>query len=241
VIQEKKVGFAIGRNFTDAQERLAAERDRVAQMLLDAAPPSEMWAAPVAPARGTMRLQDSYSIQPGGTRKREDPHWVEASVLESMVAIARDRHVEREIEGPFVPPFTPGQIAVARDYRILVDWRNGSGVKCSSLEAGRAGGGGSGLFIDSFIDSGRWLTELQRRIGDGVALSVRRHMDRDNGRRNISVRRLVDLVVLQDKVISVVLQGHGWGRQTKHIKLCREAIQGALDRMMGYRDLGGAR
>lgn len=214
---------------------LRAEAARVAEMVGRAVPPADMAAAPAAPARGTMRLQQNFVVQPGGTRRADGAHWREACALEVMVAQAVRRHEERLTTAPFVAPFTPGQIAVAGDYRALVEWREGSGIKCASLEAGRAGGGGSGLFIDTYIEQGNWLAELRQRIGSGVALAVRRHMDRDNARRNILDRALVDMVVLDGTDLTAVLRAHGWVKSTRNLRDLRMALCASLDRMMGYR------
>ena len=213
--------------------RMQGEGVAVARMLQDATPPPVMRSAPVAPARGTMRLQADFVVATGGTRRRDGGHWVDMCQLEVMVARAAARQVGQD--AAFVPPFSPGQIAVARDYRALSEQREGSALRCASLEAGR-GGGGSGLFIDAFIQQGQWLEELHRRIGAGVAMDVRRHMDRGNARRTIRVREALDLVVLSDRSISAVLERFGWGLEFKHRKVLRAQLVGALDRMQGYRD-----
>jgi hypothetical protein len=220
-------------------KRMADEGKSVASMLDRAVPLPGMGAAPVAPARvfGPMRVEQSWDVMPGGTRRRAGTHGVEMCQLEVMVAHAARRHAERTPDAPFVPPFTSSQIAVARDYRALVEWRDGSALRCSSLEAGRStGAGGSGLFIDSFIQQGRWLAELQARIGNGVAMDVRRHMDRDNARRPISVRALVDMVVVAGQDLTQVLQRFGWAAKGEARKALRLSLVGALDRMQGYRE-----
>ena len=180
-----------------------------------------------------MRVQADFVVATGGTRRRDGGHWVDMCQLEVMVARAAVRHGGQDVA--FVPPFTPGQIAVARDYRALSEQREGSALRCASLEAGR-GGGGSGLFIDAFIQQGLWLAELHRRIGTGVAMDVRRHMDRGNVARTIPVREALDLVVLSDRSVSAVLTRFGWITAFKHRKVLRAQLVGALDRMQGYRD-----
>lgn len=228
---------AMDTNGFDWRKRLAREAARVADLVAGATPPAEMAAAPVAPARGTMRLQASYVAAPGGTRRRDGAHWREACALEVMVAQALLRHEARGLDPDrFVPPFTPGQIAVAGDYRALVEWREGSAIKCASLEAGRAGGGAGGLFIDTFIDQGRWLAELHARIGAGAAMVPQRSMDRGNARRRIPDRALVDQVVLQSRDLSAVLRRYGWAEKGSNRRALREALSAALDRMMGYSD-----
>ncbi len=215
--------------------RREAEVGRIEGIKAKAAPPEMMSAAPVAPARGPQQMVQNFSVTTGGMRRTEGGHWVELSPLASAVVTARLRHEGKGTEAPFVAPYTPGQIAVAEDYAALVEWRQGSALKCASLEAGR-GGSGSGVYIDSFIQQGLWLAELQRRIGDGVAMDIRRHMDRGNARRRITVRAAVDMVVLAGQDLSAVLQRFGWSAAGQHRNELRAHIRGALDRMQGYRE-----
>jgi hypothetical protein len=239
-MSERAKGFGLSStifNPISGAARLVCEAKAVASMLDRATPHPGMGAAPVAPARGTMRIEQSWDVLPGGTRKKAGTHGVDMCQLEVMVAQAARRHAERTPDAPFVPPFTSSQIAVARDYRALVEWREGSALRCSSLEAGRStGAGGSGLFIDSFIQQGRWLAELHRRIGHALAMDVRRHMDRDNARRPITVRAVVDMVVVAGQDLSGVLSRFGWQADGKNRKTLRSHLVGALDRMQGYRE-----
>lgn len=223
------------------QNRMQAEALRVRAMLAEALPPPGMRAAPVAPARGPQQLVPNFSVTGGGMRRVEGAHWQGLSPLAAAVAQARLRHEARCPDAAFVPPYGPGQIAVAEDYAALVEWRAGSALRCASLEGGRSGGGGAGLYIDSFIDQGKWLSELHRRIGDGVAMSPRRHMDRGNGRRAITVRVAVDLLCLQGVAVKAILRRFGWTADMKDQRALRSAICGALDRMQGYADKPDAR
>lgn len=220
-----------------AHIRLLDEAGRVNAVLDQAVPPPSMGAAPIAPARGPMRIERSWDVLPGGTRRRAGSHGVDMCQIEVMVAHAQRRHIDRTPDAPFVPPFSASHIAVARDYRALVEWREGSALRCASLEAGRnTGSSGSGLFIDTFMQQGQWLAELHRRIGDGVAMDVRRHMDRGNTRRPIGVRALVDMVIVGDQDLTTVLQRFGWFADGKNRKVLKTQLVAALERMMGYRD-----
>lgn len=224
------------------RKRLADQAAGLARIKADAAPPAAMGAAPVAPARGPQHLVPSFTVTTGGMRRVEGAHWRGLSPLASAVAQARLRHEARGTDAPFVAPFGPGQVTMAEDYAALVEWREGSALKCASLEGRRGGGGGgSGIYIDTFVDQGRWLAELQRRIGDGVAMSPRRHMDRGNGRRSITVRVAVDLLCLQGMPVKAILRRFGWVANMKECCSLRAAICGALDRMQGYRDEVGAK
>lgn len=237
---ERPKGFGsapYGFDHAAGQRRLADEAKAVASMLDRAMPHPGMGPVPVAPARGPVRIETAWEVMPGGTRRRTGTRGVEMCQLEVMVAQAAQRHAARDPDAHFVPPFTSTQIAVARDYRTLVEWREGSAMRCASLEAGRnTGSSGGGLFIDAFIQQGRWLSELQARIGDGVAMDVRRHMDRGNSRRRITVRALVDMVVVGGQDLSAVLVRFGWQADGKNRKELRVALVGALDRMQGYKD-----
>jgi hypothetical protein len=239
--QAQNAGFGIagGANGFDllGRDRLEAERARCEAMMAKAAPPVEMQAASVAPARGAMMLQPNFVVMPGGMRRRDGAHWRAAGPLDVMVEQARQRHEAKgKDDEDFSAPFTPSQIAVSEDYRALVERYEAGLCKTSKLEAGRAGSGTSGLAIDTYIQEARWLDELRRRIGDGVTMQVRRHLDRDNARRAIPVRELVDMVLVQGKTLSDVLRAHGWAKTTVHLRMIRGELCAALDRMCGYRD-----
>lgn len=216
---------------------LARQERDASSILARAVPPSDMEVAPVAPARGTMMLEPNWTVAPGGTRKRDGAHWRNAGPLDVMVAQAYMRHESKGgDEETFEAPFTPGQIAVSEDYRALMESHEAGLMKCSSTEAGRAGSGTGGLAIDTYIQNGRWLAELHRRIGNGVTMQVRRHLDRDNARRAIPVRSLVDMVLVHGKTFSDVLAAYGWQAKGETRKILRGELCAALDRMQGYRE-----
>lgn len=233
-----RLGFG-GTNGFDltGRDRLAAEKARCDAMLTRAAPPAEMQAATVAPARGAMMLQPNFVVLPGGTRRRDGAHWRAAGPLSVMVEQARMRHdAKGGDEEAFSAPFSPGQIAVSEDYRALVERQEAGLTTASGFEAGRSRSGGAGLAIDTYIEEGRWLDELRRRIGNGVTMQVRRHLDRDNARRAIPVRVLVDMVLVHGKTLSDVLRAYGWAKKTTHLAMLRGELCAALDRMQGYKD-----
>jgi hypothetical protein len=215
--------------------RLEAEAKQMRAMLIEATPPEAMRAAPVAPARGPQAQVPNFTVTSGGMRRVEGMHWRALSPLAAAVAQARMRHEARNPDAPFVPPYNPAQVAMAELYAALVEWRDGSALKCASLEAGREGGG-SGHFIETFIKRGEQLAQLRERIGDGVAMDVRRHMDRGNGRARITVRAAVDMACLAGVDLTEVLRRFGWAWNGEHRLQLRNAIRGALDRMQGYRD-----
>ncbi|HMO09859.1 MAG TPA: hypothetical protein PKD10_19775, partial [Paracoccaceae bacterium] len=213
--------------------RLQAEGLRLAQMRARAVPPEPMLAAPVAPARGPMILVREIAMVRGSTERAKvtGHHWRGACMLEVMCRQALDRHAG---EGPFLPPFTAGQIATAERYRALVERHGAAGLRCASAETRAAGsGGGDGRgFIDAYLDEGAEIARMLRRIGEGEALSVRRiRPSRREGRRGIGLRALVDDVVLRGRSISAVLRAAGWSVKGDHREALRLALGGALDRM----------
>ena len=230
--------------------RSDAEAGRIATMLAAATPPAAMRAAPVAPARGTMQLAPDFEVMPGGTRRLTGAHWVEPTRLDldNAVAVEAERDRLEEIEAARLAagkaglpggveraarraaPFTSGQVAAAAEYRALVEWREGSPMKCGSLEPGH-GGGTSGLFIDGYIAKGARLSRLVAAIGDGLALDLQRRGGA--ARRAIPVRVAVDMVVLQGASLAEVLRAHGWAAKGDHRAAVREAVCAALDRMQG--------
>lgn len=217
-----------------AHQRITDADAAVAKVLADATPPAQMAAAPVAPARGPQRLVQDYTLHRGGLQGHSGAHWEAMDPLSIMCRRAYERHEASGSDAAFVPPFTPGQIAVGRDYRALVEWRSGSCIKCASLEGGRSGGQG-GLFIDTFLDQGKWLITLRGRIGSGSGLALRRVRPSARGSRaSIPDLALVDMVLLHDRTLSDVLRVHRWVKSTANLSAARQALCGALDRMMGY-------
>jgi len=213
--------------------RLESEARRIEEIKAQASPPPAMAAASVAPARGPQQLVPNFTVTGGGIRRLEGAHWRGLSPLAAAVAQARIRHEARENDAPFVPPYGPGQVAMAEFYAALTEWRNGSAMRCSSFEAGREGGS-SGHFIDTFMQRGLDLRQLHERIGNGLAMVPRRNMDRGNSRRPITVRAVVDMVCIGGLGLAEVLRRFGWEGDGKNCKALRQVLCAALDRMQGY-------
>lgn len=218
----------------EARARLAEADGAVRARMERALPPEPMASAPAAPARGPMQLQPNFEVTRGGIRREAGAHWRGVCQLVAMNAHAAARAEAREVAA--VLPFNAGQIGIAETYRALVEWREGSALKCASLEAGRSGGGGSGLFIDAFIDRGAVLEALRARVGNGYAMRPQRHMDRGNARRAITDRALLDMVVVAGLDLSEVLRRFGWQADGRGRRALRDALCAVLDRMQGYRD-----
>ncbi|WP_052244729.1 hypothetical protein [Mameliella alba] len=217
------------------------------ETVMTASGPRDRRASPVGFDR--LRVGDAFDVMEEQAR-RGWPRVVEAArkAHPDVVAKARARHQALDaarvsrgekpvrfrppkfVEPAFEPPFTPGQVAAARDYAALTERVASSGVKCSSVET--VGGGGGGLSEAVARDMMR-LAALHRRIGDGLAKDAVRP-SKGGMRSAIRVRALVDQVCLGGATISQVLAAHGWGANKRMRALLREALGAALDRMRGY-------
>lgn len=220
-----------------AADRRMAEALRCAAMIEDATPPAECgWLIPAAPARGAFEVfmpkaivrGSEGIIEPTGHAGR---HAVRAAdVFDRMLVSARRRKQDA--------PLTPGQVAIGRCYRDLAEILASDGTKLSRLDAS-FGGGDSGSWMDRRLELSERLATLRRRIGTGTALSVRRIRPSDRGadqRGPIMDRVMVDMICLEGRTLDQVLKAHGWVKDGRTYKAITEALCGALDRMIGYRD-----
>lgn len=207
---------------------------------------------PVAPARGPMGSFRPMELVPGSVgMARDTGHWQRGEdtrrragrlldVFDRIEDQARATHKARSDGagggGAYVPPLSPAQVQIGRDYRDLTERHSAGGVRCASLEtAGRSGGATGGEFIDAFVAEWRRLDALCRRIGAGVAMPIRRIRPSDSGsRRLITDRVLVDSVCLRDMDLGQVLDAQGWSAYGQVREALRRALVAALDRMMGY-------
>ncbi|PKP67931.1 MAG: hypothetical protein CVT83_07595 [Alphaproteobacteria bacterium HGW-Alphaproteobacteria-5] len=222
--------------------RLAASALAVAAIKAAATAPGACGPdIPVAPARGACRVVTPVRMVEGSeARVVADGHRGvgEAAARKGvMLADVFDRMAAwAEARGEALP-FTSGQVAMARLYRNLVERHEAGGMRCSSLETGSAGGGTGGEFIDAYVVAGDEITRLQRRIGTGAAMVVRRVRPSARGgaaRGIITDRELVDAVCLHDRTLSEVLDKHGWAIKGEHRERLRVALAACLDRMQGY-------
>lgn len=132
-------------------------------------------------------------------------------------------------------PFTPQQIEIGRFYRDLNEKHATAGVRCSSLESVSGGSsGGGGEYIDAVLRDRARLEQLRARIGGGAAMIVRRQRQGAAGSKlNISDRRLVDMVCIEEKGMVKILAAHGWAKDGAAVKVLTQALRDALERMMG--------
>lgn len=227
--------------------RLRAEAERMDALRVGAAVPA-VCGEDIAPsvARGAFRVFEPVEMVPGSAFRHRSAGYrgrhalACADVFDRIEASARRWHARRGLDAPFAPPFSPGQVAVARRYRALVEHQAGGGVRGSlaSLDPVGGGDGRGGGFLDAWVAGGQELRGLRKRMLAGaglVVLSPARQRGRDNARRAVMLPQLVDQVCLQDRDLSDVLRAHGWAAgKTLHLRALRDALRGALDRMQGY-------
>jgi hypothetical protein len=217
-----------------------------------------------APARGEMVAFTPYRAEmtEAGPRLRRDGYLARraaraADAFDAMTRQAANRHAalvrQAERAGKaapaWVPPFSVGQVAVAREYAAVVERCAASGVKCASLEALRGAGGGGGDREVAILRDFQRLRWFELRIGNGLAKAMRRFRPsvmrpglgpdaeraaQEDRRRAIFDQALVDMVCVGGMTLSEVLCAHGWGNNSASKVALRGALCAALDRMQGY-------
>ncbi|MDK3017613.1 hypothetical protein [Pseudodonghicola flavimaris] len=190
---------------------------------------------PEAPARGAFRLVQLRRLYPDGAegyRVKDAGHLGRAAICNADVF---DRMAASAARARKPVPLSPGQIAMGRHYRDLVERHACAGLRCSSIEAVRSGGSGQGGgFMDAVLRDREEIAWLHRRIGAGVAMAVRRVRPSARGTRvAIPDRQLVDLVCLEDQALSDVLRAYGWSVYGDTLRGLTGALAAALDRMTG--------
>ncbi|WP_139291284.1 hypothetical protein [Paracoccus sp. SM22M-07] len=217
---------------------MAAEALRLRQAQAAAAIPADCGPdiAP-SPARGGFVLVRNVELLPVGTDKVEAVHRGyggreairRADAFDAMLAAAARRKQPA--------PLTPGQIAIGRRYHDLVELLSADGTKLSSLQASKGGPDGRD-WMDRRLGLSAELDGMRKRIGSGVAMSVRRVRPSARGAtsaRIISDRTLLDAVCLKGRGLADVLVFHGWSVKGAHRDALSQALSAALNRMIGYR------
>ena len=199
---------------------------------------------PIAPARGPQVVVTPRRMVPDAKDatgwKVEEMGWRGFNAVRA--ADIFDELARRAAKRKAAPPFTVGQVQVGRLYRDLVERHDAGGMRCAGLEAGRGcGPSAGGEFIDAFIEEGRVIELLRRRIGNGVAMAVRRVRPSARGgagARIIHDRVLVDEICLHGRSFRDVLERHGWTGSARNISMLLEPLSSALERMSGHCDPG---
>lgn len=215
-------------------DSLGQARARMAAVIAAATAPIECGPRIIpAPGRGPTRVAPQVELYPDGRDGWTPRNAGWAGCNPVRAADVFDRMMR--VAGEGAPPFSAGQVAMARRYRALVERHDAGGVRCSDL-VGPQGGGSGGDFMDAYLAEGRELAAIRRRIGAGSAMALRRIRPSARGsRRSIPDRALVDMVCLGDATLSQVLRRHGWQVDGHHRKTLSVALGEALDRMIGYR------
>lgn len=217
------------------------EGERLAVVKAMAAPPDECGdQMPVAPARGRLIAFEAKRMErttAGNLREVSDGWAARVGDVFDLMEARRPKAQRRE--GAL---FTASQIEVARDYRALVERLDASGMRGMSLETMRSGaGGGADGFIAAVLDDAARLRAMQRRIGDGAAMAVRRIRPSARGadsRFAIRDRYLVDAVCLKQLSIVQVLGACGWSTGPCNRRALVQALGAALERMGKIHGLG---
>jgi hypothetical protein len=195
---------------------------------------------PAAPARGPVRAFDYLGSYPEGDAASilKPAGYMGRKSLQCLDVFGRMAAQSRRKGGS--PLLTDSQIGMGRIYRSLIEDRDAGAVRCSSLEATRAGGGSQEGFTDHRLAQSRRIDTLQARVGAGVAMTIRRirpsarNTDLGAGARLVITDRvLVDAVCLTDRDISAVLRAHGWAVKGDTVRAATDALAAALDRMIG--------
>ncbi|PYE81311.1 hypothetical protein [Pseudoroseicyclus aestuarii] len=216
-----------------------AERMRLVRAA-GAVPVSTGDAAPEAPARGAVRVvtmqgmcptgETGFELQPIGYRGRQTMRRADAVDVMAHQAAQKKTKVA----------LTPAQVEMGRHYAALFERCEASDMRGSSMEmtGGRSVGARGGDVNEARLEERRRLVALQRRIGDGVAMPIRRVRPSKRGadakpRRAISDRQLVDGVFVEGLTISGLLKKHNWGLGGATVQAATAALAAALDRLSG--------
>lgn len=212
---------------------LSAEAQRISDIKASGHVPIECGdAIPAAPARGPVRSFDPIARYPDG----KDGYVLKSSGYRGRKALAladpfdQLRYYAARARKP--APFTKLQEDAGRHYRDLTLDLQSRGFAHSSLCSTPRGSSSGRDFMERYSDDQRQLLALQHRIGNGVALPVRRLRPSERGsKRGILDRDLVDLFVLHEKTLSDILLKHGWKANGKTRATLLAALGATLDRL----------
>ncbi|WP_145399604.1 hypothetical protein [Paracoccus sulfuroxidans] len=225
-----------------AAARAAAERARLDAIRAASAVPDECGPDIIpAPARGGFVLQrlvevipqgdDGFAVAPTGYGHR--------SAIRTADIFDRMRAQALRAKRPM--PLTPGQVAMGRRYRDLVEILDAGGCKLSSLDSS-SGSADGGNWMDRRLEVSGELAQLRRRIGGQDALIVRRVRPSkravlaagEDTRCKFSNLDVVHLVCVDDYSAGDVLRRFRWQDNGRNKKAIMEALSGSLARMIGY-------
>lgn len=219
----------------DREKILADEAERLAAIKASGEVPDNCGVYHNAPARGTFRVTKAFALYPDGEHgfARKPAGYMGRNTIQraDTFTIAGAQAARAKTASPY----TESQIAIGRAYRDLSEWLQSSGMKGSSLEVSHGGSGDADCFMDARLRDRKRLEVLERRIGSGVSMQVRRIRPSQRGiqRRNISDRDLVDAFCIRQQCMTDVLRAHGWAVKGTHTTALQKALAACLDRMIG--------
>ncbi|WP_172332793.1 hypothetical protein [Mangrovicoccus sp. HB161399] len=208
-----------------AGEREAEEAKRLDKLrAASAAPEACGFDAPAAPARGKVLAVDTVTVREGQDGK---PVY-ETTGYRGRSAMRAEDALDR-IKG-----LTEAQRAAGRRYAALVEAVEAGGMKCSS--SGMISGGGNvdaaKDFMDVYMGHCDTLRRMNRAIGDGIGMPVRRVRPSDRGTKaSISDRKLVEMVCLGGEALVPVLDAHGWVKTGRNVRALACALAVVLERL----------
>ena len=168
--------------------------------------------SPIGPARRPVELVDLVEVRGDGRQERRTPlgyRTARERLPQALSALEASDH----------------RLAAATRYRHVVEAVGAVGG------AEWLGGGGSGRLSDG---GAVHRTSIAAELRDCRAALSGMALVRSNARgarRDISVRALVDAVVLGGSEIKGVLRAHGWSCFGDHVKALTEVLLDALSRM----------
>lgn len=218
--------------------RLHDERERLEAMIARAVPAEGCGPEiPIAPARGPSRSVTPHVMMPDPKDKTgwktEETGWRGFKAAQAIDIF--DQLAIKAAKRDQAPPFTKEQVNAARIYRDLVERHSAGGMKLASLEGRVASGSGKGgEFMDAFLAEGEAIRRMERAIGNGVAMQVRRVRPSARGgqsTRNIRDRHLVDAICLHGRSFRQVLKAHGWTDSSRNTRVLMSALAEILGRL----------
>lgn len=218
-----------------------ADRDKVLRDLIDrrGAVPliCDREQIPAAPARGPVLLfhpRQAVITDTGNVATERTGRFAAMQVQDGFHKAQVHARSRKQPE-----PFTPGQVNIGREYAALFHRCESSGMKLSQI--GGAGGGSGALGVsEAVLADMQRLAWLTKRIGGGVALTIRRVRPSKRAgsaaskARNVTSMRLVEDFCAHGETISAILRAHGWSDYTGNKKLLHAVLCANLNRMSGH-------
>jgi hypothetical protein len=186
---------------------------------------------PASPARGAYQLLRPETMVPeggeaGAYRAAPATHQGRA-VIRTLDVWDRIDVADRRARRP--RSLTPAQVEAGRVYGALIERMSAAGLAGSSMEI-VSGGGAGGVSEGRLADAER-VRRMRRRVGDGLALELRRVRPSARGGTRASIRALdvLDMVAVGGVMPSGVLARFGWSDKGDHRKRVVAALRAALD------------